>query len=390
MFDAVCAGHICIDLTPDIPARENGIADIFVGGKLTNVGGLKFSTGGSVSNTGIALNRLGLNTPLVGKIGDDMLGRAIRDKVIEKGGNADYLKTSPGEDSSYSIVLAIPGVDRIFLHNPGTNDTFGVADIDFDLISNARLMHFGYPSLMKGFFQNNGSNLYELLHRAKETGATTSLDMSLPDPSSESGKADWPSILAKCLPLTDIFMPSIEEIIFMLDIQKYTALKAKNSDILKSIEIDYISELGERIIAMGCKVVVLKCGTLGYYVKTAPLPILEQMGRALPRNAGQWADVELFSGIYKVTDFKSATGAGDTSIAGFLAAFLNGFRPEEAINLACATGAFCVTSFGAVDAIVPLPQIMEKIHTGWEKMNVAYTGSKFEYDPEDDLYKKIQ
>lgn len=387
MFDAVCAGHICIDLTPDIPARENGIADIFVGGKLTNVGGLKLSTGGSVSNTGIALNRLGLNTPLIGKIGDDMLGGAIRDKVMEKGGNADYLKTSPGEDSSYSIVLAIPGVDRIFLHNPGTNDTFGVDDIDFNLISNARLMHFGYPPLMKGFFQNNGDNLYEILRRAKDTGATTSLDMSLPDPSSESGKADWTSILTKCLPLTDIFMPSIEEIIFMLDRPKYAALKAKSSDILQNIEIDYISALGERIIAMGCKIVVLKCGTLGYYVKTASLPCLEQMGKALPNNAGEWADAELFSGIYKVTDFKSATGAGDTSIAGFLAAFLSGFKPEDAINLACATGAICVTSFGAVDAIIPLPQIMEKISAGWEKISVDYTDSKFKYDKKYDLYR---
>ncbi len=389
MFDAVCAGHICIDLTPNIPARENGIADIFVGGKLTNVGDLKFSTGGSVSNTGIALNRLGINTPLIGKIGDDMLGRAIKDMVMAQGGNADYLKTAPGEGSSYSIVIAIPGVDRIFLHNPGTNDTFGVDDIDFELIADARLMHFGYPTLMKGFFQNNGVNLYEILRRAKAAGATTSLDMSLPDPSSESGKADWPAILADCLPLTDIFMPSIEEIIFMLDRPKYSELKSKNSDILKSIEIDYISDLGERIIGMGSKVAVLKCGTLGYYIKTAPLAKLKQMGRALPGNAGEWSDAELFSGIYKVTDFKSATGAGDTSIAGFLAAFLGGFTPAQAINLACATGAICVTSFGAVDAIIPLDRILDKIHAGWEKLPVAYDGSKFKYDPEDDLYKKI-
>ncbi len=388
MFDAVCAGHICIDLTPDIPARENGIADIFVGGKLTNVGGLKLSTGGSVSNTGIALNRLGINTPLIGKIGDDMLGRAIKDMVMEQGGNADYLKMAPGEDSSYSIVLAIPGVDRIFLHNPGTNDTFGVDDIDFKLISNARLLHFGYPTLMKGFFTNNGVNLYKMLRRAKATGASTSLDMSLPDPSSESGKADWVSILTDCLPLTDIFMPSIEEIIFMIDRQKYADLKAKDSDILKNIQIDYISELGERIISMGCKIVVLKCGTLGYYVKTAALPQLEQMGRALPKNAVQWADRELFSGIYKVTDFKSATGAGDTSIAGFLAAFLGGFQPEEAINLACATGAICVTSFGAVDAVIPLDRIREKIDAGWEKLNVAYNGNKFKYDAAYALYKR--
>ena len=119
MFDAISVGHICIDLTPDMPARQNGVTDIFVGGKLTNVGRMEFSTGGSVSNTGIALSRLGLKTPLVGKIGDDMLGGAIADLAQSQGGVIDNLITAPGESSSYSVVLAIPGVDRIFFAQPG-------------------------------------------------------------------------------------------------------------------------------------------------------------------------------------------------------------------------------------------------------------------------------
>ena len=388
MFDAISVGHICIDLTPGIPPREGGVADIFVGGKLTNVGKMEFSTGGSVSNTGIALSRLGLKTPLVGKIGDDMLGSVIKDLVQKQGGIADHLIIAPGESSSYSVVLAIPGVDRIFLHNPGTNDTFDTRDVDFSLISNARLMHFGYPPLMKRMFQSDGAELIHLFTRAKETGAATSLDMTLPDPSSESGKANWPHILSKILPLTDIFMPSIEEIIYMVDREKYDKLKAQDSDILKNLDIDYISDLGSRLISMGCGIVVLKCGTLGYYVKTSGRSRLSKMGRALPQNLSEWEDQELFSGIYKVEDFKSATGAGDTSIAGFLAAFLKGSPPREAINIACATGALCVTSYGAVDAILPLGDIQNKINAGWQKRPVTYSGTRFEYDPIPALYAK--
>jgi sugar/nucleoside kinase (ribokinase family) len=387
MFDAICVGHICIDLTPDIPPREGGLADIFVGGKLINVGRIEFSTGGSVSNTGIALSRLGFKTPLVGKIGDDMLGGVIADLARSQGGVPDYLITAPGESSSYSVVLAVPGVDRIFLHNPGTNDTFDVDDLDFSLVADARLMHFGYPPLMKRMFQSGGAGLARLFSLAKETGAATSLDMTLPDPYTESGRADWLGILSDTLPNTDIFMPSIEEIIYMADRGKYDALKAKDSDILKNLDIDYISDLGGRILAMGCGIVVLKCGTLGYYVKTSNADRLSRMGRAVPENIGEWAGKEIFSGIYKVSNFKSATGAGDTSIAGFLAAFLSGYSPEYAINIACATGALCVTSWGAADAIEPLPGVIKRIKAGWEKRPVSYSGGRFRYDPANNLYK---
>lgn len=387
MFDAISVGHICIDLTPDMPARQNGVADIFVGGKLTNVGRMEFSTGGSVSNTGIALSRLGLKTPLVGKIGDDMLGGAIADLAQSQGGVIDNLITAPGESSSYSVVLAIPGVDRIFLHNPGTNDTFEVDDLDFSLVAQARLMHFGYPPLMKRMFESDGAELIRLFTLAKETGVSTSLDMALPDPSSESGKADWGSILSATLPQTDIFMPSIEEIIYMADRSKYDELKAKDSDILKNLDIDYISDLGGRILSMGCGIVVLKCGTLGYYVKTASADRLSKMGRAEPKNIQDWSDRELFSGIYKVENFKSATGAGDTSIAGFLAAFLRGHSPEVAINAACATGALCCTSYSAVEAIEPLANVLARIRTGWEKHPVSYAGNRFVYDDQNALYQ---
>jgi len=388
MFDAISVGHICIDLTPDIPPRANGISDIFVGGKLTNVGRIEFSTGGSVSNTGIALSLLGFKTPLVSKIGDDMLGGVIADLVARQGGDAGHLITAPGESSSYSVVLAIPGVDRIFLHNPGTNNTFDVEDVDFSLVQNARLMHFGYPPLMKRMFQDDGAGLDRLFTLAKEAGAATSLDMTLPDPSTESGQANWQKILSRVLPNTDIFMPSIEEIIYMIDRKKYDDLKAKDSDILKNLDIDYIANLGGRILPMGCGIVVLKCGTLGYYVKTSSAGRLSLMGRAVPGNTGEWADKEIFSGIYQVDNFKSGTGAGDTSIAGFLAAFLRGYSPEAAINLACATGALCVTSYSALGAIEPLPDIQKRIEAGWAKRPLNYSGTYFTYDSKNALYKK--
>ncbi len=118
-------------------------------------------------------------------------------------------------------------MDRIFLHDPGANDHFYAEDIRIDFVANSRLFHFGYPPLMRSMFENEGEELAEIFERAKETGVTTSLDLSLPDVSAASGQAPWSTILYKTLPNVDVFLPSIEEILFMLRRETYDQLRAE-------------------------------------------------------------------------------------------------------------------------------------------------------------------
>ncbi len=57
----VVAGHIALDILPDMSALT---ADQVIGaGKAYEIGRISFSTGGAVSNTGLALHRLGDMTP---------------------------------------------------------------------------------------------------------------------------------------------------------------------------------------------------------------------------------------------------------------------------------------------------------------------------------------
>jgi len=82
----------------------------------------------------------------MGKVGDDILGRAILDFLRRHDPRlADGMIVAAGEPSSYTIVISPPGVDRMFLHCPGANDTFGAADVAYDRLGSARLFHFGYP-----------------------------------------------------------------------------------------------------------------------------------------------------------------------------------------------------------------------------------------------------
>jgi len=175
-LSAIVAGHLCLDIIPRIAGiTPEAFRASFVPGHLIDVGPVALSTGGPVSNTGLALHRLGIPTQLMGKIGDDLFGQAVRELVAGHDPRlADDMVVDPQINTSYTVVINPPGVDRIFLHCPGANDTFSADDIHYELLRNARLFHFGYPPLMRLMFENHGAQLAELYRRARETGVTTS------------------------------------------------------------------------------------------------------------------------------------------------------------------------------------------------------------------------
>jgi sugar/nucleoside kinase (ribokinase family) len=354
-IDIVVAGHLCLDITPKfLPTGGRTLAQLLTPGTLLNTGECVVSTGGPVSNTGVALRTLGANAVLMGKVGDDDFGRVVREKMAGWG-CADGILVDPRVSTSYTIVLAVPGYDRIFLHHPAANDTFSSADPNYETMRQARAFHFGYPTLMHGFFADGGRELIEMFRRARETGVTTSLDTSLPDPHSPSGQADWDTILRTVLPNVDLFLPSAEEVLFFLDreafLRKRTQAAATGGDSLDLIAPEEYSRLSDQLLSYGAGVVALKSGHRGFYVRTAGQERLKRFGRAQVGDLANWADRELWEPIYDVERVVSATGSGDSSIAGFLTSFLRGERIEQALNYATAAGKQNVMVHDAVSGI---------------------------------------
>ncbi len=397
-FDVVAAGHICVDLIPRFPeGLGEDLTRILVPGKLVNIGDAELSTGGAVSNTGLALKRLGLKVAVMGKIGDDFFGRVVLDKLRPYGAEAG-MSVVPGEDTSYTIVIAPPGIDRVFLHNPGTNDTFGADDINFDVVRKAEIFHFGYPPLMKRMYENDGEELVEVLRKVKETGVTTSLDMSLPDPSSPSGNVDWDSILRKVLPHVDIFVPSVEETMFMLNKKQFFAKKekAETGDILDLFGMSDFSDLGAKLLSYGAKIVTLKAAYLGFYVVTAGSEVLGRIGSAKPSETNNWSNRELFEPSFVVEHVASATGSGDSAIAGFLAAYLKGESVESAIKFACAVGAQNVQVLDAVSGVHTWEETTQQLASNWPKRELTINTTGWRYNdtgqvwhgPGDKLHKQ--
>ena len=67
----------------------------------------------------------------------------------------------------------------------------------------------------------------------------------------------------------------------------------------------------------------------------------------IPAEFTGWNDISYFEDSYVPDCILSGTGAGDTSIAAFIKAMLDGCGPLECIRLAAATGASCVTAYDA-------------------------------------------
>jgi sugar/nucleoside kinase (ribokinase family) len=357
-------------------------------GHLTEVGPVALSTGGTVSNTGLALHILDIETKLVGKIGDDLFG----DAVLQILGNynktlAGGMVVDPDVISSYTVVINPPGIDRLFFHCPGANDTFSVMDIDYDIVADAALFHFGYPPLMKLMYEDGGDQLSEIYRRVKEKSVTTSLDMALPDPASLAGKADWRGILEKTLPFVDIFLPSIEEILYMLRKDKYEELEiaSEGSEFLSKIQPELLSEVSEEIIDMGSKIVGLKLGNQGFYLRTGTSSMIASIGSAVPSDTSAWANKELWAPCFQV-EVAGTTGAGDTTIAGFLSGVLKDTRPEDAATAAVAVGSCNVEKVDALSGILPWQETMDRVDAGWSRHALVVGAAGWEYDENYELW----
>jgi sugar/nucleoside kinase (ribokinase family) len=379
----VVAGHLCLDIIPDMAHSAGGqFETMFQPGRLLDVGPAAFSTGGAVSNTGLVLHKLGIPTQLMGKVGDDLFGQAIRHIV---GAHSPHLAEGMIVDktvsTSYTVVISPPGVDRMFLHCPGANDTFHADDVRYDLLAQASLFHFGYPPLMRSIYEAGGAQLVDILRRARETGVTTSLDLAFPDASSPAGRADWAAILKAALPYVDIFLPSIEETLYMLRRETYRQLyqAAQGGSVLPLIGPALLSDLARELLELGVKIVGLKLGNRGLYVRTAGRAALAALGRARPSDPAAWADRELWAPCFMVKEV-GTTGAGDSTIAGFLSALLRDMAPGEALTAAVAVGACNVEAADALSGIRSWDETLRRVAGGWARHALTLDAPGWHFD----------
>lgn len=364
----IVAGHICLDITPDLSKVPEGkFQSLLQPGRMVQTGGFSLNGGGAVSNTGLTMHKLGVPTWLIAKIGDDLYGEALQEILRKEGsGLGDGLIIDPSAPTSLTLILNPPKFDRSFLHFHGANDTFYASDLPRAVLEQADLFHFGYPSLMRSVFRGGGEELVSILQRARRAGLTTSLDFSLPDPTSPAGGVDWGDFLENVLPYTDIFLPSIEELTFLLMRERYEALcQSSPGSFVDCVPTSLVRELGGMVLAQGVKAVLIKLGARGVYLRTGNADAWQKTGRGLDGITPEWHEREMRMPAFKVKVL-GTTGAGDAAVGGFLASVLQGADPKTALILAAAAGACAVESPERIRDMPAWEALLARVKKGWE------------------------
>jgi len=303
VLDVACLGI----MVADIVARP--VEGLPPRGQLALVERIELHTGGCAVNTGIALARLGRRVAVLGKVGQDGLGDFVCGVLTEHGVDISGVARDAAANTSATMVMVDPGGERTFLHYLGANATLCAADVDFDVVRRARILHVAGAFLMPTF---DGQQTAEVLQRAHGLGVRTSLDTAW----DSTGK--WLSTIEPVLPHVDYFIPSLEE-----------AAQIAGRD--------EPEEVADFFLGYGMDIVALKMGAQGCFVKSP------ERALRLPAFRVQVVD---------------ATGAGDCFAAGFLAGLSMGWSLERTARLANAAGAACVTAMGATAGVRSLEETL--------------------------------
>jgi len=133
-----------------------------------------------------------------------------------------------------------------------------------------------------------------------------------------------------------------------------------------------IRALADEALEMGAQVVVLKLGERGIYMRTAAK--LSDLGRGGPANLAAWQGRELWVPRFVPSTLVGTTGAGDATIAGFLAAMLRDASPERALTIAAAVGACNVEAADALSGVRTWEETLARIDAGWQKAPLSLPG----------------
>ena len=151
---------------------------------------MEANPGGAPCNVLSMLTKLGHSTAFIGKVGDDMFGRQLRDALVEVGVGTDGLIMDPAYNTTLAFVHTYPNGDRdfSFYRRQGADTMLRTEDLKNDLLENCRIFHYGSLSMTDdGCF----AATKEAIRIAKEAGAVISFDPNLRPPLwDDGGQAD--------------------------------------------------------------------------------------------------------------------------------------------------------------------------------------------------------
>jgi 5-dehydro-2-deoxygluconokinase len=315
-LDVVCIGRSSVDLYGEQ-----------VGGRLEDMASFAKYVGGCPANIAVGCARLGLRSALVTRVGDEHMGRFIREQLEREGVDVSHVATDPDRLTAL-VILGIRdqhSFPLIFYRENCADAALDEGDIDEDMIAGSRAVlvtgtHFSRPNL--------DAASRKAMRLARRHGAKVILDIDYRPVlwgltghglgeerfvESESVTAHLESIVPDC----DLVVGTEEEI----------HIAGGTTDTLAAIR---------RLRALTDATIVCKRGPMGCVIFPGEIPDdLEQGIR------GPGFPVEVYNVL----------GAGDAFMSGLLRGWLRGEPWETSARYANACGAFAVSRHGCAPAM---------------------------------------
>ena len=316
MIDVVALGELLIDFT-----CEKTDAD----GYPT----MAAHPGGAPANFLAALTKYGAKTALIGKVGADTFGKLLLGTLRNAGIDTRGMIVDETSFTTLAFVTLDENGNRefAFARKPGADTRLTAEEIDYSLIDEAKVFHFGTLSLTD---EPARSATQKAVAYAKEKGKLISCDPNLRLPlwrSAEEAKEQLLWAIAQA----DVVKISDNEVEFLFGCSP--------------------AEGAERILRdFGAKLVFVTCGADGCYFKNA-------------RACGQ---VPTLKGL-RVID---TTGAGDIFGGSAMRKLLeSGIAPEELDEamlreiaaFACAAASLSTTKSGGISSVPSLEEVLAEM-----------------------------
>ena len=136
IFDVVALGELLVDFTGNgTSSQDNPVFEA--------------NPGGAPCNVLAMLQHLGKKTAFIGKVGDDSFGRMLKDVVEGQGIDTRNVVMDSKVPTTLAFVHTAPDGDRSFsfYRNPGADMMLRKEEINYSLLKNTRLFHFGSLSM---------------------------------------------------------------------------------------------------------------------------------------------------------------------------------------------------------------------------------------------------
>ena len=199
-YDVTALGELLIDFTSNgISAQGNPLFEA--------------NPGGAPCNVLAMLQKLGKKTAFIGKVGNDIFGKMLCEKVEATGIDISALRMDDAVNTTLAFVQTLEDGDRefSFYRNPGADMMLTASEVDKTKIREAKIFHFGTLSMTS---EGVEEATVRAIETAKESGCILSFDPNYRPPlwsSEEKAKEK----IAYGLSVCDILKISDNEIEFV-------------------------------------------------------------------------------------------------------------------------------------------------------------------------------